>query len=327
MRFRFFYAAMIAGALLLLSATAAQSMPVIGGIQDVCEHEHSCDCQACCDAGADELEFDFVEVGKWDVDRDTSTNVAAGEGASVTFSFVTSDSVRQINTNSTVTPIADALPRFSEDAIRNAFAAWSEAANITFTEVADSGLNHFEDLDAGRPESGADIRIGAFAIDGRGSTRGRTNVRSVVSGDSGLREYRGVLITFDLDENWAINSIDGDRRTLDVFTIAAHEIGHAIGLNHTNVPNSLMNTGAAATESFRGPQTDDISGAQFLYGAPVTAVLLGDVNLDGAVNFLDIAPFVSILAASGSQAEADIDENGVVNFLDIAPFVAILTGG
>ena len=326
MCFRFFYAALIVGVVLSLSATSAKSMPV-GGLQEACEHEHSCGCQACNGDGTDELEFDFVEVGKWDVDRDISTTVAAGEGASVTFSFVTSDSVRQINTNSNVTPIADALPRSSEAAIRNAFAAWSEISNITFTEVADSGLNHFADLDANRPESGADIRIGAFALDGAGSTRARTNVRSVVSGNSGLREYRGVLITFDLDENWAIDSIDGDRRTLDVFTIAAHEIGHAIGLNHTNVPNSLMNTGSAATESFRGPQTDDIAGAQFLYGAPVTAVLLGDVNLDGAVNFLDIAPFVSILAASGSQAEADIDENGVVNFLDIAPFVALLTGG
>ena len=143
MCFRFFYSAMIVGALLLLSPTAAKSMPILGCQQDVCEHEHSCGCQACNGDGTDELEFDFVEVGKWDVDRDISTNVVAGEGASVTFSFVTSNSVRQINTNSMVTPIADALPRFSEAAIRNAFAAWSEAANITFIEVADSGLNHF----------------------------------------------------------------------------------------------------------------------------------------------------------------------------------------
>ena len=54
--------------------------------------------------------------------------------------------------------------------------------------------------------------------------------------------------------------------------------------------------------------------------------LLGDVNLDGIVNFLDIAPFVSVLTATGFQAEADIDQSGEVNFLDISPFVDILVG-
>ena len=55
-----------------------------------------------------------------------------------------------------------------------------------------------------------------------------------------------------------------------------------------------------------------------------TDLLLGDVNLDGEVNFLDIAPFISILSANGFQAEADIDQSGGVNFLDIVPFIAIL---
>ena len=55
-------------------------------------------------------------------------------------------------------------------------------------------------------------------------------------------------------------------------------------------------------------------------------ILLGDVNLDGDANFLDIAPFVTILTAGAFQAEADCDQSGSINFLDIAPFVAILSG-
>jgi len=54
--------------------------------------------------------------------------------------------------------------------------------------------------------------------------------------------------------------------------------------------------------------------------------LLGDVNLDGAVNFLDIRPFISVLSSGGFQIEADIDESGTVDFLDITPFIAILSG-
>ena len=54
------------------------------------------------------------------------------------------------------------------------------------------------------------------------------------------------------------------------------------------------------------------------------SVLLGDVNRDGVVNFLDIAPFVSVLSRREFQAEADINEDGEVNFLDIAPFIFFL---
>ena len=56
----------------------------------------------------------------------------------------------------------------------------------------------------------------------------------------------------------------------------------------------------------------------------------GDVNLDGIVNFLDIAPFITVLAAGGSPAEesqADCNGDGSATFLDIAPFIQALAGG
>ena len=59
----------------------------------------------------------------------------------------------------------------------------------------------------------------------------------------------------------------------------------------------------------------------------LTVVLLGDINLDGVVDFFDIAPFVSVLSSRAFQAEADIDGNGVVNFFDIQPFINILATG
>ena len=57
----------------------------------------------------------------------------------------------------------------------------------------------------------------------------------------------------------------------------------------------------------------------------VESVLLGDVNLDGGVNFLDISPFIAILTTGDFQDEADLDQNGSVNFLDISPFIAALS--
>lgn len=57
-----------------------------------------------------------------------------------------------------------------------------------------------------------------------------------------------------------------------------------------------------------------------------TPLTLGDVNLDGVVDFLDIAPFIAVLSAPEFQAEADIDQSGEVDFLDINGFIGILAG-
>ena len=53
--------------------------------------------------------------------------------------------------------------------------------------------------------------------------------------------------------------------------------------------------------------------------------LLGDVNLDGTVNFLDITPFIAAVSGGSTQAEADINGSGTVDFLDITPFIALLS--
>ena len=57
----------------------------------------------------------------------------------------------------------------------------------------------------------------------------------------------------------------------------------------------------------------------------ISDVLLGDVNLDGQVDFLDVTPFTGVLATGTFQAEADIDQSGEVDFLDISPFIVLLS--
>ncbi|MCL4144108.1 UNVERIFIED_CONTAM: hypothetical protein GTU68_054324, partial [Idotea baltica] len=73
-------------------------------------------------------------------------------------------------------------------------------------------------------------------------------------------------------------------------------------------------------------QTDGLSDQELdtLFNTP--PIILGDVNLDGFVDFLDISPFIAVLSAGGNQAEADVNQDGVVDFLDISPFIALLSG-
>ena len=52
---------------------------------------------------------------------------------------------------------------------------------------------------------------------------------------------------------------------------------------------------------------------------------LGDVDRDGAVNFLDISPFIGLLTTGEYQLEADTNEDNDVNFLDISPFIQMLS--
>lgn len=88
--------------------------------------------------------------------------------------------------------------------------------------------------------------------------------------------------------------------------------------------NDPLDTSERIAVSFDGnPTQSAVLHVDFTFEA---SPLLGDVNLDSVVNFLDIAPFIAILSAQTFQAEADISGNEVVDFLDIAPFIAILSG-
>lgn len=59
--------------------------------------------------------------------------------------------------------------------------------------------------------------------------------------------------------------------------------------------------------------------------AIVSPVLLGDVDQNGVVNFLDIAPFIALLTSVTYQIEADVNQDDIVTFLDIGPFIMALT--
>jgi sugar lactone lactonase YvrE len=61
--------------------------------------------------------------------------------------------------------------------------------------------------------------------------------------------------------------------------------------------------------------------------ALVSIPVLGDLNLDGDVNGLDVDPFVDVLLSGPFQVEADMNKDGEVNGLDVDPFVAAVVGG
>jgi len=82
--------------------------------------------------------------------------------------------------------------------------------------------------------------------------------------------------------------------------------------------------------NYCGWNIDDVE----LWGVRDTPTNPGDVNCDGAVTFLDINPFVLLLADPGGYAaqfpncpvlNGDCNGDGRVDFSDINPFVALLS--
>lgn len=179
-----------------------------------------------------------------------------GTGATVTWSLMpTGTSCAQEFAGCTVSALSSFMPVGFLAQIQSAFNAWSAVANITFVQVADNGLPFNTGGAFG------DIRVGGHAFDGAGGTLAHgyfpPNNGNTAAGD----------IHFDTADLWK-TTFGG--AGFNIFQVMAHEIGHAIGLSHTAVANSLMNP--FYTEAFSGLQADDIAGAKFIYGNAIQPV-------------------------------------------------------
>jgi hypothetical protein len=128
-----------------------------------------------------------------------------------------------------------------------AFRMWEQVANIRF-EVAEPGT---------RP----DILIGAqrdplaFAF---------ADV-AYVRGDGPLRPIERSLVCFNPVKRWKVG-FDGNLAVYDLRYTLAHEIGHAIGLDHPGPHGQVMSV--HYQEGFRTLQAGDVSGAVRIYGPP-----------------------------------------------------------
>ena len=109
----------------------------------------------------------------------------------------------------------------------------------------------------------------------------------------------------------------------EAFTVTNRDVTLS-GLLADGEPFSIdLNSATQARMDFFDPGTT----ITVTLDAPAADVILGDVNQDGVVSFMDIAAFISVLAAAIFLEEADCNLDGEVNFLDIQSFVAILSGG
>ena len=77
-------------------------------------------------------------------------------------------------------------------------------------------------------------------------------------------------IHFDESETWTLNTRTSASQPVDLVTVAAHEIGHSLGLDHSSDSDALMF--ASYTGSHRFLDIDDIQGIQSIYGSNVAGL-------------------------------------------------------
>ena len=96
-----------------------------------------------------------------------------------------------------------------------------------------------------------------------------------------------------------------------------------IGVNSFKLDGAAPSTFLSTGVTYTGNQVDEMNA--IIEANAIVPTLLGDCNLDGNVNFLDITDFISFVTVSEYLAEADMNQDGSVNFLDITPFINLLT--
>jgi predicted Zn-dependent protease len=185
-----------------------------------------------------------------------ATAADAGQGAAnfegaqwtgnvITWSFATGAGPQS-------SPFSGAIGSRYKAVIEQAFQTWAAASGLTFEEVPDS--------------SASDIRVGWGDFDtGQSGVVGYTSYQQ----QNGAMQPGTIIRLEDPSQDALVTGSDGQPTYAgtqsELYQVALHEIGHALGLADSSDPSSVMYY--ASGPSNRALDQTDIAGVQSLYGA------------------------------------------------------------
>jgi len=182
------------------------------------------------------------------------------------------------------------------DTIERAFFAWAEVSTLTF-QCVDAEADIVISFMSG------DLGDGS-RFDGRPDEGYNEMARAFFPGAT-----RSGLIQLDADEAWSLGPLP-DRPHL--FTIVLHEIGHALGLEHSEAVYDAQGQSVVMAPEYTGPVSgltqDDIDAIQRLYGSADVTVAPVPVPVPG--EFAVAPPDLTL------QGDTDSDGDGIPDTIE-----------
>jgi len=181
-------------------------------------------------------------------------------------------------------PFSSGLSRNQvDDVIRDAFDVWEKETDLKFNKRS-SGKVHI-DIRFERGNHGDDD-----PFDGEGGTLAHAFF-PVYGGDA----------HFDDQEDWTVNTYRGT----SLLMTAAHELGHSLGLSHSNVRSSLMAPFYRGYDPNLSLEQDDIRGIQALYGAKTIVNTPPSVTPSPSTSTSSSPPFIQPRNSAPNRPEID----------------------
>lgn len=145
----------------------------------------------------------------------------------------------------------------TDAAIEAALDAWSSVVDIDFTQTDQAGQIDSLDISFARLDGPGGTLAQAYFPDDVNPAR--------VAGD----------IQFDTSESWEVGNAAG-RSAFDLVYVAVHEIGHALGLDHSDATSSILAPTVSPNQSFSTLDQDDIQEIQSLYARRISTEVAGN---------------------------------------------------